>query len=247
MDQAPPAPQVNGSASQRPPRQRGPRRGRGGASLGFRPASVAPGSQQPSVDPSSAENSRTEAKRGGGARRGRGGRLAQNRTVNGREFGGRLTSNATNTPLQATATQQSLQADAPAFVPGQTATVRPKQQPNKPRPQQKRLPKSQALDIATRTHEDIDNGHYECPICTSDVNRKAKARLRINHERKEKRRHRDNGDVQVAICRRTIFPRTIHAGVAKSTSPDRQLVCHLTLVVRRVEENVQRSVRILVR
>jgi transcriptional repressor NF-X1 len=36
------------------------------------------------------------------------------------------------------------------------------------------MSKSQAPDIATRTHEDIDNGHYECPICTSEVLRNSK-------------------------------------------------------------------------
>lgn len=33
----------------------------------------------------------------------------------------------------------------------------------------RRMSKSQAPDIATRTHEDIANGLYECPICTSEV------------------------------------------------------------------------------
>lgn len=34
--------------------------------------------------------------------------------------------------------------------------------------------KSTAPDIATRTHEDISNGVYECPICTSEVMRSSK-------------------------------------------------------------------------
>ncbi|KAK5720239.1 FKBP12-associated protein [Elasticomyces elasticus] len=263
MDQAPLAPQANGSSSQRSPRQRGPRRGRGGASLGFRPASVAPGSQQPPLDLSSAENSGAEAKRGGGARRSRGGRPAQNRTVNGRQFGGRLTSDATNAPLQAPATQQSLQADAPAFVPGQTATMRSKQQPNKPRPQQKRLPKSQAPDIATRTHEDIDNGHYECPICTSDVNRKAKVWScetcwTVFHLACVKKWSSNEGSAanQPRVEGEVPPPRQWRCpgcNLPKDDFPkdytcwcDRQLVYRLTPAVRLVGENVQRSVRILV-
>ncbi|KAK3111262.1 FKBP12-associated protein, partial [Teratosphaeriaceae sp. CCFEE 6253] len=155
-------------AQSKPPRTRGPRRGRGGASLPFRPASVAPASQQQSVDPSSPENSGVETRRGGGPRRGRGGRPTQTRTVNGRHFGGQLTRDANGAEPTASALIQ-LQGDAPAFIPGQAPTdPRLKQQPTKPRPQQKRQPKSQAPDIATRTHEDIDHGHYECPICTSE-------------------------------------------------------------------------------
>lgn len=36
------------------------------------------------------------------------------------------------------------------------------------------MSKSQAPDIATRTHEDIANSLYECPICTSEVLRNSK-------------------------------------------------------------------------
>jgi transcriptional repressor NF-X1 len=36
------------------------------------------------------------------------------------------------------------------------------------------MSKSQAQDIATRTHEDIANSLYECPICTSEVLRNSK-------------------------------------------------------------------------
>ena len=37
-----------------------------------------------------------------------------------------------------------------------------------------RKPKSVANDIATRTSEDIDNGQYECPICTNEIRRNSR-------------------------------------------------------------------------
>lgn len=40
-----------------------------------------------------------------------------------------------------------------------------------PKPKQ---PKSEAADIATRISEDIDNGQYECPICTNEVRRNSR-------------------------------------------------------------------------
>jgi transcriptional repressor NF-X1 len=148
-------------------------RGRGARDplLALRPASVAPTTQPSSIDPSSADVSGTEAtnarnqdsRRGrGGARGGRGGarggRVRENRTVNGRAFGGQLTSDG------------ELQADATNFVPGHPIlTQGATSQQTQPRSQRRRLSKSTAPDIATRTHHDIDNGHYECPICTSEV------------------------------------------------------------------------------
>lgn len=84
--------------------------------------------------------------------------------------------------------QGSLRADAPAFVPGASLNStsfntisRPSQ--SQPQPQfgsnpskPPKLPKqkSTAEDIATRTHEDILNGFYECPICTSELGRRSK-------------------------------------------------------------------------
>ncbi|TIA40848.1 hypothetical protein D6C78_02258 [Aureobasidium pullulans] len=159
-------------------RRGGGGRGRGARDplLALRPSSVAPSTQASSVDPSSADASGTEgansrnqdSRRGrGGARGGRGGarggRTPANRTVNGRAFGGQLTSD------------NELQGDATTFVPGQPIlTQGATSQQTQPRSSRRRLSKSTAPDIATRTHHDIDNGHYECPICTSEVLRNSK-------------------------------------------------------------------------
>ena len=117
------------------------------------------------------------------SRRGRGDRVGALTTGNlinhgsGRQFGGMLT-DVTHTQIS------MLQADAPEFLPGQKHQQRPLQAPRAHPPagtrQQSSNPyhhrnrrgsiaKSNAPDIATRTHEDIANGVYECPICTSEV------------------------------------------------------------------------------
>ncbi|EMC91414.1 hypothetical protein BAUCODRAFT_143812 [Baudoinia panamericana UAMH 10762] len=146
-------------------RGRGQGRGRGGSSLHFRPASVVPNQQHVPNGAAHTDSSADES-----------GRPQQNRTVNGRQFGGQLTQEQSSTPTT-NANATHLQADAVVFVPGQAPanTAAPRQQqPRQPRPPPKRPPKSQAPDIATRTHEDIDNGYYECAICTVEVQRKAK-------------------------------------------------------------------------
>ncbi|TVY55501.1 FKBP12-associated protein 1-like [Lachnellula cervina] len=125
------------------------------ASLVLRPASVAP-------EPTPAQT--TNSNRGGRGRRGglgRGGRRGGAQPmVNGqRAFGGQLTS---NTP----SAEGSLAGDAPVFIPGQPVVPRARQH-QVPRP--RRMSKSQAPDIASRTHEDITHGQYECAICTSEV------------------------------------------------------------------------------
>jgi transcriptional repressor NF-X1 len=185
------ATQSQSAPRSRPRRPRGSRRGgRGGAanvseSLEFRPASVAPASQTvpsnrsapsnqtastPSETPTSEGASRGRARRGGRGRGGARGNQPDRRTADGRQFGGQLT--------QADSSQASLQAAAAEFVPGQQAGQKQKARapapPKQPRQQKRRMSKSQAPDIATRTHEDIDNGHYECPICTSEVQRNSK-------------------------------------------------------------------------
>ncbi|KAG9668161.1 hypothetical protein KCU99_g8517, partial [Aureobasidium melanogenum] len=159
-------------------RRGGGGRGRGARDplLALRPSSVTPSTQPSSIEPSSADVSATEAtttnqdsrRSRGGARGGRGGARGarargENRTVNGRAFGGQLTSDG------------ELQADATTFVPGQPILNQgATSQQTQPRSQRRRLSKSTAPDIATRTHHDIDNGHYECPICTSEVLRNSK-------------------------------------------------------------------------
>jgi len=156
-------PPAAASGPGRPRQRHGPRRGRGGgasgntpqalnASLALRPASVAPESQQIPTP------SRGNGRRGGYRGRGRG---AGQLLVNGqRAFGGQLTA--------ATPSEGSLAGDAPEFIPGQP--VAPRARMSRPRnPPRRRMSKSQAPDIATRTHDDITNGQYECVICTNEV------------------------------------------------------------------------------
>ena len=104
-----------------------------------------------------------------------------------RQFGGRLTQNVEDP----TSTSSSLHGDAPAFVPGQPHQQRSKPvnrgnagikrglQPgrrpaNRPEGRRASIAKSNAPDIGTRTHEDIANAVYECPICTAEVERSSK-------------------------------------------------------------------------
>ncbi len=174
-----PSPATAGSS--RPPRhRRGPRRGvhRGGGtnstiehtgpqisnpSLALRPASVGPDNTRP---PAQASSSRGNHGRRGGF--GRGGRRgAAQLLVNGqRAFGGQLTS----TPPS----EGSLAADAPEYIPGQPVVTRVRQGPSHNQSRPRRMSKSQAPDIATRTHEDIVNGQYECVICTNEVRSNSK-------------------------------------------------------------------------
>jgi transcriptional repressor NF-X1 len=171
-----PATQTQSASRSRARRSRGAKRGRGGVNasdiLSFRPASVAPAAQHPAANHTIPETSVSDnASRNRPSRRGRGrggrGNQSDRRTADGRQFGGQLTQ---------TDAQAQLQAEAAEFVPSQQAASRPKAKapPKQPRQQKRRMSKSQAPDIATRTHEDIDNGHYECPICTSEVQRNSK-------------------------------------------------------------------------
>ncbi|KAK6587518.1 hypothetical protein PZA11_000808 [Diplocarpon coronariae] len=145
-------------------RYRGPRRGgpHGGsttgntvphnAALALRPTSVAPETQTP------AQSSRGDGRRGRFSGRGRG---RAHLMVNGqRAFGGQLTT--------ATLSEGSLAGDAPEFVPGQPVAPRSRQSQCR-NPPHRRMSKSGAPDMATRTHEDIMNGQYECVICTNEV------------------------------------------------------------------------------
>ncbi|KAL8947675.1 MAG: hypothetical protein Q9222_006071 [Ikaeria aurantiellina] len=135
----------------------------------------------------------TTAGRGGAAASRRNDSAVQDQSVPvqqhplNRQFGGRLTAQAENPDPQAPSS--TLSASAAEFQPGQ--------QHHKPRASRgrggKKGPltqyhaqpghihrrrdsslKSTAPDIATRTHEDITNGLYECPICTSDISRTSK-------------------------------------------------------------------------
>lgn len=102
----------------------------------------------------------------------------------GRQFGGI----STHEEPTSTRTISTLQADAPEFHPGKQHQQRPvstrggkapqlnhrQPQAKAPRARRQSIPKSTARDIATRTHEDIANGIYECPICTNEVARNSK-------------------------------------------------------------------------
>lgn len=132
-----------------------------------------------------------------GARQTNNGPRNQNQTLNtstGRQFGGRLTAEEDHPASPSGQGQQAnllgtrLQPDAPEFRPGQQHQPRArqpkggKQGPPPVRHQQHAAPrtrrdsnlKSKAADIATRTHEDISNNLYECPICTSEIGRHSK-------------------------------------------------------------------------
>ncbi|ODH48311.1 hypothetical protein GX48_05619 [Paracoccidioides brasiliensis] len=132
--------------------------------------------------------------------RGRGDAAITTRTVTGtaRSFGGRLTreepegtNNVRGDAFLDRGDQASLQHNAPEFVPGvqvyPPSSGRPFRtltsassagfQKSVPTPAHTRSAtktKSTAHDIATCTHEDIANGLYECPICTSELGRKSK-------------------------------------------------------------------------
>ena len=107
---------------------------------------------------------------------------------------GRNTASAHQRPLQnlgeASNSAAVLRPEAPEFDPGQqyqphdnvreqkskTASNQTQRSGQDGRSKQRRasLLKSSAPDIATRTHEDIENGVYECPICTSEINKKSR-------------------------------------------------------------------------
>lgn len=106
----------------------------------------------------------------------------------GRQFGGRLTTFTEPTSV-AGPSLSTLSGDAPEFHPGQqqhgsrpnpsrgkgkAPPVQHVARNNHARHQRDSTLKSTAPDIATRTHEDIANGLYECPICTSEIGRHSK-------------------------------------------------------------------------
>jgi transcriptional repressor NF-X1 len=145
-------------------------------------------------------NSRGNGQRGRG---GRGGRPSRRGGIErnviagpgGRVFGGQLTreQQIASIPMSGPS-PASLHADSPEFRPGQPVRVRRFVSPSSPNlqmptnifyssqnrkeatapPRPRRPSKSNAPDIASRTHEDIANGLYECPICTSEVLRNSK-------------------------------------------------------------------------
>jgi transcriptional repressor NF-X1 len=113
------------------------------------------------------------------------GPLAQ---IGGRTFGGRLTrddaeaAEPTGGDQESLVEGENLRADAPEFHPDQRYSSHEHRKPvsktPKPRARQDTVPKvttkSIAHDIATRTHEDIANSLYECPICTNELSPKSR-------------------------------------------------------------------------
>jgi len=169
--------QEEGPAEQ--PTQRGGRGGRGRGRGGLRESARPPAPNTPAdfslVPPSvqaAAHRHAGRESRGRGRARGGVERFPQRLAAGGRQFGGQLTEEGC--PASENRPQQhlpGLKADAPTFQPGQPIVPR---KPRAPREKKPPAPKSTATDIATRTHEDIDNGHYECAICTEDVKRHSK-------------------------------------------------------------------------
>ncbi|KAF2221825.1 hypothetical protein BDZ85DRAFT_274744 [Elsinoe ampelina] len=132
----------------------------------MRPASLPPTQNGTIANTNDSPVSQTNS--GGRGRRGRGGAPRPQRTVNGRAFGGALTQDTPDGGV-------SLQAGAAEFVPGQPlVTSHQAQRSPVNAPRRRRMSKSTAPDIMTRTHEDIEHANYECPICTSEVQRNSK-------------------------------------------------------------------------
>ncbi|KAF2876643.1 hypothetical protein BDV95DRAFT_561255 [Massariosphaeria phaeospora] len=172
---ASPAGPVDGAQRRRRPR---PRNHHGQTQAAGQDTGAA---ERPQQQPRAARGARGGARGGtlgqrGGSSRGRGGagqHPVAPRTVGGRQFGGQLTEEHTTAdPRESYPESSELQADAPVFQPGKPVPAR---KPRPPRERKPRAPKSTAADIATRTHEDIDNGHYECAICTEEVKRFSRA------------------------------------------------------------------------
>ncbi|KAK0516792.1 hypothetical protein JMJ35_001395 [Cladonia borealis] len=161
-----------------------------------------------------------------------------------RRFGGRLTQEGGSSTLS----QSVLHADAQEFHPGQVHHPRAghsrggraaqasthQNNPRTPRPRRQSFLKSTAPDIATRTHEDISNAIYECPICTNEVARNSKV-------------WSYSGGVRGAICLRMFYHLRTHVGARRKSILDQYLVYHLTHVVKHVEnrEFYQKSAPIL--
>ncbi|KAK8185956.1 hypothetical protein BC567DRAFT_240069 [Phyllosticta citribraziliensis] len=159
---------VQPDQSQQPqtPARRGGRVGRGGRGNrgSAQPArQSAPATASTPVGQESQETGTASAVANAGADNAtRGGRNRRGRT-----FGGQLT----GTHAVDGASAQGLQPNAPDFQPGQPPRIRELEQA---RPRKRRASRSKAPDITTRVHEDIDNGHYECAICTNEVQRNSR-------------------------------------------------------------------------
>ncbi|KAF2014744.1 hypothetical protein BU24DRAFT_423649 [Aaosphaeria arxii CBS 175.79] len=166
------------SSSQQQSRRggRGPRASQGQGGRNNRNQETRTQMQDGTSRNSPADGSAVSARGGRAGRgRGRGGPPASRNMQTGpggRRFGGQLTDeNASQTTEP-----KDLRADAPAFEPGQASDTIPKGPRSKPPVAHSRVkaPKSTATDIATRTHEDIDNGYYECAVCYQELKRRSR-------------------------------------------------------------------------
>ncbi|KAF2429848.1 hypothetical protein EJ08DRAFT_575957, partial [Tothia fuscella] len=102
--------------------------------------------------------------------------IATSRTVQGRHFGGQLTVENENPGTGPIAGNNNrLQPEAPEFQPGLLIGAPRGPKKNQAQaPRKRRMSKSTAPDIASRIHEDIENGQYECAVCTNEVFRNSK-------------------------------------------------------------------------
>ncbi|KAI9752928.1 MAG: Mcm2-7 hexameric complex component [Chaenotheca gracillima] len=142
------------------------------------------------------------------------------RLPDGRSFGGQLTTQ--QRPSELPGMDSALHGGAAEFRPGQPVSqesVRSNQKPPSDRPtrgpaRKRRPSKSTAQDIATRTHEDISSGLYECPIFASRNGRKTRALHRFNRNR-AMCLFKGCGDVLAAIFLKTSYRTHILAGVQR--------------------------------
>lgn len=132
------------------------------------PSTANPEQSQPSIP---ARPRGRGSSRRAGAFRARGAALPA-RTVGGRTFGGQLTVDTTAASATGGISGSFLSPEATSFVP---SSLPPSgRTTEKPTPRKRRASKSTAADLPTRIHEDIDNGQYECAVCTNEVFRNSK-------------------------------------------------------------------------
>ncbi|OTA99571.1 hypothetical protein M426DRAFT_325040 [Hypoxylon sp. CI-4A] len=171
----------------RQPRGGGSSRGRAGRGRHPRGQNAPRRSEAPSADssapaappvtetPSGSDTRGQRGRRGGrggrGPRRGDGGNIRRTTMAGARTFGGQLTTSIETGESDSTS-PTGLNIDAPEFVPGQPSAGPSNASSVKPQPKSsnvRKASKSTAPDLPTRIHEDINNGQYECVICTNEV------------------------------------------------------------------------------
>ncbi|QDS72892.1 hypothetical protein FKW77_007646 [Venturia effusa] len=237
-----------GNTTRRP---RNRHRSRGGRANTEHGASVAgPPLLPATVTPNIESSNQASNGRGGGGRRrggrGRGGEQsgdlrsqAARAVPGGRRFGGQLTTGDDDSSSQSGTPQ--LYAGASEFVPGQPVVIPPRgpkaRAPLQPR--KRRMSKSTAPDIGTRIHEDVDNGNYECAVCTNEIYRNSKiwscrTCWSIFHLSCIKKWSSSEGSAMARAQAEDGIPfrRRSPAGVKKRQNQDLYLVFHLSVVAR---------------